>query len=146
MTGREQRFIEHYLTCWNASEAARWAGYSERSARELGRRLMKRSSVQTAINARIAEQTARADEVLIRLSEQARFDAGEFISDDGRLDIEGAYRRGLGKFVKHIKRRGDTVEIEFISTQRALYLLGKMLGLFTNRAELSGASRAREKY
>ena len=36
LSKKQRVFVEHFLRCWNAAEAARRAGYSERSARHIG--------------------------------------------------------------------------------------------------------------
>ena len=79
LTRRQTAFVEHYLQCRVASEAARRAGYSVRSAKELGRRLMAKPEVTAEIEARFAETTqATTEEVLQRLAAQARSDIGVF--------------------------------------------------------------------
>ena len=78
LTKQRQIFVEEYLQCWNASEAARRAGYSRRSSYELGRRLTATPEIQAVIEARIAETKVSTDEVLLRLAEQARSDLGVF--------------------------------------------------------------------
>lgn len=40
MTARQRAFCEHYAACGNAAQAAREAGYSERTARSQGQRLL----------------------------------------------------------------------------------------------------------
>jgi phage terminase small subunit len=79
LTRRQIAFVEHYLQCRNATEAARRAGYSLRSARELAHRNMENAEVLAEIAARFAETTQLAtDEVLQRLAAQARGDIGVF--------------------------------------------------------------------
>jgi hypothetical protein len=79
LTRRQIAFVEHYLQCRNATEAARRAGYSLRSARELAHRNMENLDVQAEIKARFEEATQlTTDEVLQRLVDQARGDIGVF--------------------------------------------------------------------
>lgn len=40
MNARQRSFCEHYAACGNAAEAARRAGYSEKTARQQGERLL----------------------------------------------------------------------------------------------------------
>ena len=49
LTAKERKFVAEYVKALNASEAARKAGYSERSAGELGYRLLKKVEIQEAI-------------------------------------------------------------------------------------------------
>ena len=54
LTPRQQRFADAYVLTGNASEAAREAGYSERTARQQGSRLLS----NVAVSAAIAERQA----------------------------------------------------------------------------------------
>ena len=59
LTTRQARFVEHYINCGSASEAARRAGYSERSARVIGPETLSKPAVMDAVRARqsaVAEQ------------------------------------------------------------------------------------------
>jgi phage terminase small subunit len=146
LTFRERLFVEEYLNCWNASEAARRAGYSEKSAAEIGRQNLRKLDISRAIEARIAERAISANEVLARLAEQARFDANEFLSEAGELDMKSAKKKGLGKFIRRLKSQSGehaSVDIEFIDTQGALEKLGKHLKLFTEKSEISGTIESR---
>lgn len=69
-------FVEEYLRCWNATEAARCAGYTH--AHVQGPRLLSNVSIQTAVTQRLKEKTMTTDEVLTRLANQARSDIGVF--------------------------------------------------------------------
>lgn len=75
---RQEEFVTEYLNCWNASEAARRAGYSPKTAYSHGQRLLKDVEVASEIESRIAERQIKPAEVLERLGEQARSDIGEF--------------------------------------------------------------------
>ena len=79
LTKKQRVFIEEYLQCWNATEAAKRAGYSKRTAYSQGQRLLKKAETSQAISKRISEKAMSADEVLIRLGQMARSDIGEFM-------------------------------------------------------------------
>ena len=59
LTPRKARFAREYVTCGNGSEAARRAGYSERTARAIACELLTKPDVQEAIQALQAENAAR---------------------------------------------------------------------------------------
>jgi phage terminase small subunit len=52
LTERQQRFVEAYLLTRNAAQAARDAGYSQRSAPSWGPTLLRRASIADALRAR----------------------------------------------------------------------------------------------
>ncbi len=54
LTSRQHRFVDAYALSGNASEAAREAGYSERTARQQGSRLLSNAAVSIAIAERQA--------------------------------------------------------------------------------------------
>lgn len=72
LTNKQRVFIEEYLQCWNATEAARRAGYSKRTAYSQGQRLLKNVEVSAAIETRLSEKHMSADEALTILAEQGR--------------------------------------------------------------------------
>ena len=82
LTTKQQAFVEHYLRSWNASQAARDAGYSEKSARLIGSENLTKPDIQAAIEARLAELKMSADEVLARLADQARGSMADFLRVD----------------------------------------------------------------
>ncbi len=76
-TGRQRRFVEAYLQCWNASEAARQAGYNGQS-NVIGPRLLAKDSIKAAIERRMRELKVSTDEILVRLTAQARGNLAPF--------------------------------------------------------------------
>lgn len=79
LTTKQRAFVEHYLTCWNASEAARRAGYAGSRANQAGQEYLSKPDIQAAIQARLAELKMGADEVLTRLSDHARGTMEDFL-------------------------------------------------------------------
>ena len=152
-TTKQRAFIEHYLTCWNATEAARRAGYSERTAQEQGSRLLSNVIVRTAIEARISELRAGADEVLLRLADHARGTIEDFIDDDGEINIGAARERRKLHLVKKIKQtartdkdgqRFVTLELELHDAQAATVQLVRALGVFVDKVAPTDPSGQKE--
>lgn len=149
LTGRQQAFVEFYLQLWNATEAARRAGYSDHTAQEQGSRLLSKVMVQTAIDARIAEFKASADEVLLRLASHSRGTMDDFIGPLDRLDLERARERGVMHLIKKWKETTTTgedfethrVELELHDAQAATVQLAKILGQFVERIEVKDVTQ-----
>jgi len=146
LTDKQKVFIECYLQCWNASEAARLAGYSVSSARVAGHRLITNDNVLSAINARISELKMGADETLVRLASHARSSMETFVNvrEDGaaELDLTKAEEAKALHLIKKLKttrrtiKNGEsevTTEIELHDSQAALVVLGKHHKLFTEK-------------
>jgi len=83
LTRKQQIFVEEYLNCWNASEAARRAGYKG-DAHSVGSQLLANISVATELQARITERGVKAPEVLDKLASHARSDIGQFFKESFR--------------------------------------------------------------
>lgn len=135
LTDRQQVFVEEYLSTWNATEAARRAGYAYPNVQ--GSRMLVNASIAEEIKSRIAEKAMTADEVLIRLAEQARAEQSQYLTSQG-VDLESLIRDGKGHLVKSIKRTQYGDNIEFYDAQAALVHIGKHHGLFTDKVEHGG--------
>lgn len=68
LNAREEHFVAEYLIDKNAARSARDAGYSEKTARAMGHKLLRKPRVQAAITQALEEQKKRtlieADQVL----------------------------------------------------------------------------------
>lgn len=79
LTNRQQIFVNEYLQCWNATEAAKTAGYSAATARQQGSRLLTNVDISAAISDALLASAMSADEALMRLSEHARGSLAPFV-------------------------------------------------------------------
>lgn len=52
LTARQEKFVDRYALCGNAAEAARLAGYSEKTARVIGTENLTKPAVKAALQAR----------------------------------------------------------------------------------------------
>ena len=144
-TNKQRAFIEEYLKSFNATQAALSAGYSERSARTIGWENLNKPAIAAEIEARISELTMDANEVLIRLGEQARASMEDFvdIDDSGsgvfRLNLYKAQRRGKLHLIKSLTPTPNGYRLELHDSHAALVDIGRHLKLFTDKHELTGA-------
>jgi phage terminase small subunit len=109
---QHRRFAEEYVIDFNATHAAIRAGYSKRSAHTTGYRLLKDAEVQKMLTELIEKQAAKAGVSAERVLKEISSVAFKKISPQKT----GEMRNKL----------------------RALELLGKNLGLFIEKHELSG--------
>ena len=109
MTDKQQLFVQEYLTCLNATEAAKLAGYSSKTAYSIGQRLLKSSDIQKAINEGMSSRKQRTE-----------------LTQDYVLD----------NLREIITRCMDAKNFEARNAIRALELLGKHLGMFTDKLQL----------
>jgi phage terminase small subunit len=141
---KQRVFVEEYLASFdktargNATKAAGKAGYAH--PRQAGSRLLSNDNIQAVISARLDELKMHADEVMLRLADNARFDPLEFAILDGEyvyIDLESLKSANLGHLVKKIyyDKLGH-LTVEFHNTQRALELIGQHHKLFTQKHEV----------
>ena len=68
LTPKQKAFADYYIECGNASEAARRAGYSQKTAEKIGSENLQKPEISAYIQERMAQQdasrVASADEVL----------------------------------------------------------------------------------
>lgn len=146
LTDKQEVFVAEYLKCWNAAEAARRAGYSERHARHIGYQNLTKPHVAEAIEQRKQELLMSAEETLIRLTEQARAEYSEYITDEGTVDLTKLVDAGKAHLIKGIKNTKHGKNIEFYDSQSALSLIGKYHKLFSDRIEHTGADGGAIEY
>ena len=121
---KQKRFIEEYLVDLNATQAAIRAGYSEKTARQMGAQNLSKPVIQAAIEEAFQARSERTeltqDWVLERLEENTN----RALCRVPVLDHEG-------------KETGDWTYQGSVAN-RSLELIGKHLGMFPNRTEISG--------
>jgi phage terminase small subunit len=145
-------FIDEYLKSWNATEAAKKAGYSEKTAYSSGQRLLKNVEVQQAIQDRLSASAMSADEVIQAIGDIGRADISDFIEIDGatgrlkNIDFAKAKRTGKLNLIKCITPTANGLKIELHDRMRALELMGKHHKLFTENVQLDGEITFNVKY
>jgi phage terminase small subunit len=141
LTDKQKVFVEEYLTCWNATEAARRAGYSERSAQQIGTENLSKPVIAEAIKTRVAEKVMSADEVLVRLATHARAtleDVGE-IADTGTftVDLKKARDNGTLGVIKEIEPLLIGYKVKLHDQQAALVHIAKVHGLLIDKQNVN---------
>lgn len=152
LTNKQKAFIECYLRTWNATQAAIEAGYSERTAYSIGPENLKKPEISEEIERRLAELKMSADEVILRYSQIARADIGDFMditTMTAQVDLHKAKEAKKTGLIKKVKQRTTItthkdgsesedhwIELELHDPLRALEQLGRHLKLFTDRVEI----------
>ena len=88
LTEKQRRFIDYYVETGNKTEAAKKAGYSEKTAASIGDENLRKPAIKAAIDARLREledkRIAKADEVMQFLTSTLRGEVKE-----ERVVVEG---------------------------------------------------------
>lgn len=148
LTPRQQRFVEEYLIDLNATQAAIRAGYSPNCAKETGSELLTYPHVRARIDVARAERSKRtgvnADIVVEELAKIARVNPIDVIDPNtGKIKADSVDDVAAIASVR-VKitptKNGDIVEreVRMADKIKALELLGKHLGMFIDRKEITG--------
>jgi phage terminase small subunit len=139
LTAKQQAFVVAYLSNgFNATAAARTAGYPKRAAHVTGWENLRKPKIASLIQQGLTERAMPANEVLARLAEQARGTMDDFLDDDGKIDLKQGRERGKLHLVKARSVTKEGERIELYSSQAALEILAKHHALLTEKVELSG--------
>lgn len=143
-------FVKEYLTDLNATQAAIRAGYSAKTANEQGARLLVNVSVRSAIESAQAERAGRlditADKVLKEIARIAFGDprdvmawgpGGVELKDSAGLDEDQAMQ--VAEVTQTVSATGGSMKLKKHDKVKALELLGRHLGMFTDKLEHGGA-------
>ncbi len=135
---KERVWIAEYLKCFNATKAAEIAGY--KWPNKTGPALKQKNA--ELIEASLRSRAITPEQVIDRLSEQAKAEYSEFINDDGEIDLAAMRAAGKMHLVKGIKydRQGRKM-VEFYDAQSALVHVGKHYKLFTEQTAFDGVIR-----
>lgn len=148
LTAKQKRFIEEYLIDLNATQAAIRAGYSPHTAKEIGSENLSKPHIRTHVERELAERSKRTginqDRVIRELARIAFVNPTEVVNtqeatlkDNAKEDDTAAIASVKVKIVdgdfSSIER-----EIRFADKLKALEMLGKHMGMFTDKLHLSG--------
>lgn len=146
MTKKQKRFVEEYLIDLNATQAAIRAGYSPDTAKSIGSENLTKPDIQARIAKAMAERSKRtgvnADRVVAELAKIAFVNAEDVIDAETATVKPDAAREDTAAIqsvkVKTFGEDGLEREIKMADKIKALELLGKHLGMFKDKVELSG--------
>jgi phage terminase small subunit len=136
LTAKQRAFVAAYCATWNASEAARRAGYRGKRPDQAGYDYLRKPEIAAEIERRITE-IMPAGEVISRLAARARATIADVLAlttaDNAaswRLDLVKAQATGAIHQIRKIKSGKYGDEVEVYDGLPALELLGKRLKLF----------------
>ncbi|MCM1958159.1 terminase small subunit [Acinetobacter modestus] len=149
LRGKQQRFVDEYLVDRNATQAAIRAGYSAKTANEIGAQNLAKLSIKEAIaigEAEIAERTKITQDMVIKELAKIGFsnmldyinvtEGGDPVTDFSTLTRDQAaaiseitveeYTEGRGDDARNVKR----TKFKLSEKRSALVDIGKHLGMF----------------
>jgi len=153
LSDKQETFCREYLVDLNGTQAAIRAGYSARTAREQATRLLANVHIRARVDEMMAARSMRteitADVVIRELARIALVDPLDIIDADDATVTDSATKdqRAAIQSIKVKKRPtdyGDEIEreVKLHDKVKALDLLGKHLGMFTDKKEITGPGGA----
>ncbi len=150
LTKKQQLFVDEYLIDLNATQAAIRAGYSTQTAYSIGEENLKKPEIKNSIEKALAERSRRtgisADRIINELARIAFVNPADIINFDEATVKDTATRDDTATIssvkVKTIPTEdGDITEREVKTYDKikALELLGKHLGMFSDKFKIEGA-------
>lgn len=143
LTPKQAAFVREYLIDKNATQAAIRAGYSRKTARQIGEENLSKPDIRLAIDAGMAESAQRAglaaDEVRANLARVLRFDPRKLFNRDGtmkqihELDDDTALCLTAIEVVETVGANGVPMlvkRIKWETKSTAMEQAMKMLGMF----------------
>jgi hypothetical protein len=106
--------------------------------------LLTNPDVSAEITLRLKANQLSSDEVLQRISEQARGEYAKYIQPDGWVNIAGMVEDGKAHLIKSVQKvvktykdgQDEYTTITFHDGQKALALMGKHHALFTDKVQV----------
>ena len=157
LTPKQTLFVAEFGKDWNATQAAKRAGYSEKTARQIGSENLSKPAVCAAIkkvhDQRRNDAVMSAQETLERLTTIGRTDVAAFHDKDGNPIPVSAWTPEMGQQVQKIEvvRKNvaagdghtDTVlKISAWDKIRALEQLARHHGLVNQRVDINVVTSA----
>ena len=148
LTEKQQRFIDEYLIDLNATQAAIRAGYSVKTAKDIGCQNLAKLNIQQAVSEQMAERSKRTgvnqDRIVLELAKIAFVNAADVIdSDDATIkagataDDTAAIQSVKVKVIPTKEGEGVEREIRLNDKLKALELLGKHLGMWNDKLDVN---------
>lgn len=150
LTPKQQRFVEEYLIDLNATQAAIRAGYSEKTARDIGCENLAKPNIAKAIeeaqNKRQEQTQIDAAYVLKRLVEIDQMDVLDIMDDQMKIRPVNEWPKVWRQYVVNLENlelsdgEGCFKKIKWPDKVKNLELLGRhvSVGAFKDKVEHSG--------
>lgn len=156
MTKKQKLFCDEYLIDLNATQAAIRAGYSPETAYSIGGENLKKPELRAYIDTAMAERSRRTgisqDRVLMELAKVAFLNPVDVINpqtasvrEDARPEDTAAIQSV--KVKKSYSETGEMTEreVRMADKLKALELIGRHLGMFRDKVEVSGLEAEKSK-
>ncbi|REK69330.1 terminase small subunit [Paenibacillus paeoniae] len=146
LNAKQQKFADEYLIDLNATQAAIRAGYSVKTAKEQGARLLTNANIRGYVDARMAEHSRRTgvnqERIIRELARVAFLDPTKLVNMGDATVFEDASEDDTAAIasvkVKEVSGDVDSIEreVRFADKLKALELLGKRFGMWIDKQQV----------
>jgi phage terminase small subunit len=159
LTAKQKRFIAEYLIDLNATQAAIRAGYSAKTAKSIGQRLLTYVDIQAELQKAMAKREKRTeitqDRVLKELAKLGFADIKDFLAfrtektvtehdkETGEPVIDYAHVVELkdsdqvdGSLISEVQLKNGELKFKLHDKVKALEMCGRHLGMFKDKSEI----------
>lgn len=155
MTENQKIFVDEYLIDFNATRAYKVAYPNVKkddTARVNGSRMLTNANIQKYIDERIKERQQRTeitqDQVIQELAAIAFAKATDYVaicSGTVKIKDTNSLTEEQVRAIAGIKEGANGIEIKMNDKEKALELLGRHLGMFKDKVEVSGLAEEQSK-
>lgn len=142
LNAKQQSFIDHYVELKNATEAAKRAGYSKKTAGAKGHDLLKNIEIKAQIDKRLQELSIKtnitAERILEEYARIAFANSGDFFTwTEGAVelvpsdDLTDEQKAAVAEVSQTVTENGGSIKLKLHDKLKALEALAKHLNLFT---------------
>lgn len=138
-------FAIEYVKDFNGTRAAERAKYTgtDTVLAITASKLLRLSKVQNKIKELLAATQMQADELLWRFAQEARLDISDFVTQkNGSFELNWTNVRKYGYLIKSITHTKYGPKIELHDSQKARELIGKHLGLWTDKLDVTSGGQS----
>lgn len=152
LTKKQKLFVEEYLIDLNATQAAIRAGYSPDTAYAIGSENLRKPEIRACIDKAMAERSRRTginqDRVLLELAKIGFANIRDVVDPETAKILPNAKQEDLA-CIQSIKIKpnewGTEREIKMYDKKAALVDIGRHLGMFKDKVEVSGLEKEKSK-
>ena len=146
---RQRLFCIEYLKDFNATQAAIRAGYSKKTAQQMGSENLAKPVIQQEISIQVKEMLAKAKiplekQIFDYWLKRAMYDVTEIIDLHGNLKITEEHLREKGLHVcidgieQRINAKGETyIKYKFADKDKAVEMLQRYIGMIKEEPQIN---------
>jgi phage terminase small subunit len=157
LTAKQKKFCNEYLVDLNATQAAIRAGYSTNTASVIGNENLNKPYIKSYIEKRMANREQRTeitqDKVLQELAKIGFANIDDYVTVEtdscNRKTVKVKPTADIPKdkiaAISSIKQGANGIEVKTHDKVRALENIGRHLGMFKDKLEISGTNEIQIK-